>query len=113
LEDSRFNSLSGRVRYRDELFDLVAVPLKQKTTAQWIIEFEQADIICAPVANYADVTKSAQFAGSTPTVRFNHPVAGNIEVIGPMRTCLSAEEPLRKIQAPPLLGEHTGEVLAE
>jgi crotonobetainyl-CoA:carnitine CoA-transferase CaiB-like acyl-CoA transferase len=112
-QDIRFSSLSSRVQYRDDLFDIVAVPLKQKTTAEWIAEFEQADIICAPVANYADLTRSAQFVRSSPTVRFTHPAAGEVDVIGPMRTSLSADQPVPAIRPPPRLGEHTREVLAE
>jgi crotonobetainyl-CoA:carnitine CoA-transferase CaiB-like acyl-CoA transferase len=113
LVDPRFSTLTGRVEYRNDLYEIVAVPLKKRTTAEWIIGFERADIICAPVANYAQVTQSAQFTGSNPTVRVSHPVAGDIELIGPMRTCLSADRPVRQILAPPRLGEHTREALEE
>jgi crotonobetainyl-CoA:carnitine CoA-transferase CaiB-like acyl-CoA transferase len=113
LEDQRFGTSTERVVNRDALSDVVSVAMKQKTTTAWITEFEQADIICAPVANYADVTKSAQFIGSAPTVRFNHPDAGDIEVIGPMRTSISANQPARETTPPPRAGEHTSEVLAE
>jgi crotonobetainyl-CoA:carnitine CoA-transferase CaiB-like acyl-CoA transferase len=105
--------LDSRVKYRDDLFESVAVQLRKRTTAEWLLEFEREDIICAPVANYADVTQSEQFAGSNSTVRFTHPVAGDIEVIGPMRTCISEDGPVHKFKAPPRLGEHTQEVLEE
>lgn len=113
LEDPRFRTLSSRVEYRNDLFDIVSVPLKSKTTAEWLVEFESADIICGPVANYADVTQSPQFLESDLTVRFTHPVAGDINAIGPMRTCIYEGQPVRRIQAPPCLGEHTREVLVQ
>jgi crotonobetainyl-CoA:carnitine CoA-transferase CaiB-like acyl-CoA transferase len=114
LEDRRFSTLSNRVQYRNNLFDIVKVPLKTRTTAEWLVEFEAVDIICAPVANYADVTQSSQFVESASMVRFTHAVAGDIDVIGPMRTCISEEDqPMREVQAPPRLGEHTREVLAQ
>jgi crotonobetainyl-CoA:carnitine CoA-transferase CaiB-like acyl-CoA transferase len=113
LADQRFATSNDRVMHRSALSEIVAVAMKQKTTAAWIAKFESADIICAPVANYADVTTSAQFSSSDPLVRFNHAEAGEIDVIGPMRTCISADQPARATKAPPCLGEHTSEVLAE
>lgn len=109
-EDARFNSSTNRVMNRQDLANLVAPAMRARTTEEWISIFESADIICAPVADYADVTASPLFSGGNFTSKFEQADAGEIEVIGPFdpsaSRCLSAP-----IKAPPRLGEDTQDIL--
>jgi crotonobetainyl-CoA:carnitine CoA-transferase CaiB-like acyl-CoA transferase len=49
--------------------------------------------------------------GKSRTLRLDHPTAGSIELVGPPFELNSAS--LGPSAAPPLLGQHTAEVLAE
>lgn len=111
IEDARFKSLTDRVVNRQELADLIGPVMRTRTTQEWISMLECADIICAPVADYADVTGSALFSEGRFTTRFDHADAGELEVIVPFYPAKRGCEPVAKVKAPPRLGEDTKEVL--
>jgi crotonobetainyl-CoA:carnitine CoA-transferase CaiB-like acyl-CoA transferase len=111
--DTRFATSALRVANRAALTEIVAGIMRTRPKAEWIAAFEAADILCAPVADYAEVRRSADFADARLTVSFEHPEAGSFESIGPLRT--GAHHVLR--QEPPtpapLVGEHSAEILAD
>lgn len=110
-DDARFNSSTNRVMNRQELASLVAPAMRARTTAEWISTFENADIICAPVADYADVTASPLFNDGNFTSKFDQADAGEIEVIGPFDPSASRCLSVSRIKAPPRLGEDTQDIL--
>ncbi len=113
VDDARFKSSTDRVLNRDALFEHVSAAMRKKTTHEWIKLFEAEDIICGPVANYRDVTTSEQFKSSKPLVQIDHPEAGPVQVVGPLRTSASHKQQTTGAKPPPRLGEHTSEILAE
>src|SRR3546814_12709431 len=76
VEDARFKSSTDRVQNRQELATLIAPVMQTRTTQEWISMLEHADIICAPVADYADVTESTLFSEGHFTTRFDQVDAG-------------------------------------
>ncbi|MFC7556327.1 CoA transferase [Pseudoroseomonas wenyumeiae] len=51
-------------------------------TGYWQALLAREDIIAAPVANYADVTRSEQYTASGIEVAFEHPTAGTVRMPG-------------------------------
>ncbi len=111
IEDARFKSPTDRVMNRQELSALIAPVMRTRTTQEWISMLELADIICAPVADYADVTASALFNEGQFTTKFDHADAGELEVIAPFHPSAHGCKPVAQVKAPPRLGEDTQEIL--
>lgn len=112
-EDVRFATSSDRVLNRRELAEIIAPAMRQKTTKEWLANFEAADIICAPVATYADVVASPTFEQGRYTADFVQKDAGHIEYIRPYLPVAGAQAPLAAVRPAPSIGEHTEEVLAD
>ncbi|MCI2811280.1 CaiB/BaiF CoA transferase family protein [Eoetvoesiella caeni] len=110
-KDVRFSTSGDRVQNRRELADIVATALRSKTTKEWLPLFEAADIICAPVANYADLVSSPTFAAGGYTASFQHKEAGHVEFVRPYAPAVAKPSDI-SITPAPALGEHTEEVLA-
>ncbi len=109
--DVRFSTSSDRVQNRRELADIVATAMRTKSTKEWLPIFEEADIICAPVANYADLVSSPTFAAGEYTASFQHKEAGRVEFVRPFAPG-AAKSSDALITPAPALGEHTEEILA-
>ncbi len=81
------------------------------TTAHWIARLEEQDLLCAPVRALGEALEDQQTAINGMLLDFDHPVLGPLRVVGsPVHL---SEAPLKLRHAPPRLGEHTDEVIAE
>jgi formyl-CoA transferase len=81
------------------------------TTAHWIAKLEEQDLLCAPVRALGEALEDPQTAINGMLLDFDHPVLGPLRVVGsPVHL---SEAPLKLRHAPPRLGEHTDEVIAE
>ena len=81
------------------------------TTAHWIARLEEQDLLCAPVRALGEALDDPQTAINGMLFDFEHPVLGALTVVGsPVHL---SDAPLVLRHAPPRLGEHTGEVIAE
>ena len=99
-----------RVKHRDALFQLLAAEFQQRTTHAWIAALEAVDILCAPIAGYAEVTSSLQYLTSGVETVIEHPVAGSVRMPGFAIGGDHAGSPFTK--PPPLVGQHSAAVLA-
>ena len=109
-EEARFADNAGRLRERAALDALLAASLATDTLENWTRRLIAADVIFAPVRDFAEVF-SDPAVRSPMVTSVEHPDAGPIELLrAPLR--LSAN-PLRIDRPPPRLGEHTAEILAE
>lgn len=109
--DSRFDSAGKRIRERAALNALLDAHFSQRPTAEWVSRLEAADIFCAPVLDYAEITSHEQVYVNRYVVETEHPRAGRTRVIAsPIQF---AETPARCDRPEPQLGEHTQEVLVE
>mgnify|MGYP005824666711 CR=1 FL=1 len=104
--DPRFATFAGRVEHRDEVDALVAGWIAERSLAQVLATFEEAEAAAAPVYDMADIAADPHF-------RARGSVA---EVDGVAMQGLVARlsaTPGRISRRAPALGEHTAEVLAE
>jgi crotonobetainyl-CoA:carnitine CoA-transferase CaiB-like acyl-CoA transferase len=83
--------------------------LRGRPRATWLSALEAAKVPCGPINDLADVFADPQVLARQMTTTVAHPLAGDLELVAsPMK--LSAT-PVRIQRAPPLLGQHTEEVL--
>ena len=82
-----------------------------RNVAEWMEALEPADVLCAPVAGYAQMIAHPQVVASGMIVEQDHPRAGRFKTIA---TPVRFEKTPGTIRTPaPALGEHTREVLRE
>jgi crotonobetainyl-CoA:carnitine CoA-transferase CaiB-like acyl-CoA transferase len=109
--DERFATNAARVEHREELIPLIEERLAARPAEDWLRALEQAGVPSGKIRSVPDALAAAAQAGEPPTVRVPHPTAGEVELVGsPIRLGLDS---LKDAIAPPLLGQHTAEVLRE
>jgi crotonobetainyl-CoA:carnitine CoA-transferase CaiB-like acyl-CoA transferase len=106
-----FATNSNRVANRGKLMAELSRRLAAKTTAEWQAALEARDIICGPIAEYDEVMASPQLAHNGAIVEMDHPVAGKVRMPGFALGDRDAQSRVRR--APPTIGQHSREVLAE
>lgn len=117
-QDDRFRTNTLRVKHREVLIPLMQTVTRTRSTAQWITLLEDKAVPCGPINNMAQAFADEQVQARGLVVK--QPVAqvnkaqeaiDNIATVAsPLR--LQATPPVLR-RAPPGLGEHTDEVLAE
>jgi crotonobetainyl-CoA:carnitine CoA-transferase CaiB-like acyl-CoA transferase len=109
--DPRFVRNADRVRHRAALVPLLAEVMRTRTRADWLASLEAAKVPCGPINDLAEVFADPQVEARGMTVELPHPLAERVRLVAsPIK--LSAT-PVQYRRPPPLLGEHTLEVLAE
>ena len=107
--DPRFASNKARVANREVLIPLLRQVTVFKSTAQWIELLEQAGVPCGPINNLQQVFEDPQVKARGLRLDLPHALGCLApQVASPIR--LSAT-PVEYRQAPPLLGQHTEQVL--
>jgi crotonobetainyl-CoA:carnitine CoA-transferase CaiB-like acyl-CoA transferase len=110
-QDPRFARNAERVRHRATLVPMLAALMKARTRSDWLAALEAAKVPIGPINDLADVFADPHVQAREMTVRLPHPLAGEVNLVAsPMK--LSAT-PVQYRRPPPLLGEHTAEVLRE
>jgi crotonobetainyl-CoA:carnitine CoA-transferase CaiB-like acyl-CoA transferase len=109
--DARFASNGKRVENRAELTRLLGEVFAKRTTAEWVDILEKAGVPNGPINDIAQVYEEPQVKARGIRVDLDHPVAGKLPTVAsPMRFSAT---PVEYRQAPPVLGQHTDEVLRE
>jgi len=109
--DERYARNADRVRHRATLVPLLAERMRTRARADWLAALEAAKVPCGPINDLAEVFADPQVRERGMTVTVPHPYADMLELVAsPMK--LSAT-PVQLKRPPPLLGQHTDEVLAE
>jgi crotonobetainyl-CoA:carnitine CoA-transferase CaiB-like acyl-CoA transferase len=107
--DPRFVTNGKRVENRAEMTRLIQEIFGRKTTAEWLELLESAGVPNGPINNIAQVFEEPQVKARGVRIELDHAAAGKLPLVAsPMRF---SETPLEYGLAPPLLGEHTDEVL--
>ncbi len=109
-QDERFATNPQRVKHRAELIPLLRQTTVLRTTAEWVGALEQADVPCGPVNRLDQVFADPQVQARGIHVDLPHPLGTVATVASPVR--LSAT-PVQYRMAPPLLGQHTDDVLRD
>jgi crotonobetainyl-CoA:carnitine CoA-transferase CaiB-like acyl-CoA transferase len=109
--DPRFATNPDRVAHRDELISLLAGRFANESASTWLERLEAAGVPAAPVQDIAQVAEAEQTAALGLLQPLAHSVVADLRTVAlPLST---GGERVRYAGAPPTLGEHTGEVLAE
>ncbi|HJV68343.1 CaiB/BaiF CoA-transferase family protein [Ideonella sp.] len=109
--DERFATNPARVANRSVLIPLLRQTTVMKTTAEWVAALEAEAVPCGPINRVDQVFADPQVQARGMKIELTHPAFGPVPLVAnPIR--LSAT-PIAYRQAPPALGEHTAEVLAD
>ena len=107
--DERFRTNADRVQNRRALSSLIEPVMLDKTTQEWIELLRAHGIPCGKIQSVGEVCEDPQILARDMVVQVDHPKAGPLRVTGvPVK--LSAT-PGAVTLPPPLLGEHTAQVL--
>jgi crotonobetainyl-CoA:carnitine CoA-transferase CaiB-like acyl-CoA transferase len=110
LADPRFATNPIRVQNRQLVTDTLTPVMKSKTTAEWIDALEALKIGCGPINTLEQVFADPHVQAREMVVEMAHGSGETVKVIAnPVK--LSATPPSYR-SAPPVLGEHTDDVLA-
>lgn len=113
LKDERFQTNAARVSNRDFVTETLNEITKKKSSEWWLTELEKEQIGCGPINNLDQVFADPHVKARDMVVEMDHPGMGNkpIKLIAnPIK--LSKTPPTYR-KAPPLLGQHTDEILGE
>ncbi|UFN50769.1 CoA transferase [Roseomonas sp. OT10] len=109
LADERFATNAARVSHRQLVTDTLTPVLQSRTTADWVAALEAAKIGCGPINKLSQVFADPHVQARKVVVEMDHASGETVKVIAnPVR--LSATPPSYR-SAPPVLGQHTEEVL--
>jgi crotonobetainyl-CoA:carnitine CoA-transferase CaiB-like acyl-CoA transferase len=108
--DERFATNAARVENRAQLIPLLEERFRERSAEDWLAALDAAGVPCGKVRSVTDALAAAASAGRPATIQVEHPAAGPLELVaspiwGPVDPASS--------RPPPLLGEHTAEVLSE
>jgi crotonobetainyl-CoA:carnitine CoA-transferase CaiB-like acyl-CoA transferase len=107
--DPRFATNAKRVENREEITRLLADIFAKRTTRDWCDALEAAGVPNGPINNLQQVFEEPQVVARGMKIELEHATAGKVPLIAsPMKFSAT---PLEFRNPPPVLGQHTGEVL--
>ena len=112
-KDERYAKNEARVRNRAEVSKIVANVMSKKPTAYWIDGLEKNKISCGPINKIDQVFADEQVQARGMEIEMPHPAAGGkpVKLIGsPIKM---SGTPVTYRAAPPMMGQHTDDVLKE
>lgn len=110
-DDPRFLTNRLRVVNRGELIPLLDALMATRTRNDWLAALDRAKVPCGPINTIDQVFADPQVQARGLQRELNHPLAGTAPTVAnPMNL---SDSPVTYRSAPPLLGEHTVEVLRE
>ena len=112
VADERFIDNASRAVNRDELKQLIEKQLSRFDRQHWTHLFNKSGVPAGPINNLAEVFSDAQVLHCQLVEEVNHPILGTLKLVGsPIQFDLNKGSSIKR--APPLLGEHTSEILEE
>ncbi len=110
VDDPHFATMPLRLRHRREMNELVARRISRNDSSYWVARLEEYRIPYALVNDYAQALQDPQVAHRGLLREVVHPTSGKIRVVGPPWRMSATQT---EVKSPPLLGEHTAEVLQD
>ena len=108
-QDARFSTNSKRVENREEITRLLAEIFAKRTTKDWCDALEAAGVPNGPINDLQQVFEEPQVLARGMKIELEHAAAGKVPLIAsPMKF---SGTPLEFRNPPPVLGQHTDEVL--
>ena len=111
VEDPRFRDRKGRTANHDALSSLSQEIFRRGRRSDWLRRLEEKDVPCAPLNTLEEVFQDPQVREYGFPIEVEHPKMGKMRMLGSAIE-LSRTPPKIK-SAPPILGEHTEEILRE
>ena len=109
--DERFAGNAARIANRDTLIGLLKERFRTKTRDEWITLLAAAEVPCGPINSIAEVFADPQVEALRMVETIEHPAIGDLRLV---RSPLGLDaSPVVATRPPPLLGEHTVQVLRE
>jgi len=109
--DPRFARNQDRVRNRAVLVPLLEEVIRTRRKPQWLAALEAAKVPCGSINNLAEVFADPHVQSRDMVTEWNHPLAAGLRLVSsPLKL---SETPVRNDLPPPLLGQHTEEVLRD
>jgi len=109
--DTRYDSNPKRVTNRESLIPALAARMKQGKRDHWLRELEAAGVPAGPINTLAQVYQDTHVTVRGIRRDLRHPQAGTVPTVAsPLRL---SDSPVQYRRPPPLLGEHTEEVLRD
>jgi crotonobetainyl-CoA:carnitine CoA-transferase CaiB-like acyl-CoA transferase len=107
--DPRFARNADRVRNRGVLVPLLEQVMKTRRKADWLAALEAAKVPCGAINNLAEVFADPQVRERAMVDTWQHPLHAGLKLVAsPLKL---GSTPVRRDLPPPLLGQHTDEVL--
>ena len=107
--DARFAKNPDRVTNREVLDDLIAQTLKREKSSTWIEKLRAAGVPCGPINSVAEALTDPHTLARGMVRTVKHPTVGDLRMVGMPFRFSNTPEAIRRV--PPLLGQHTEEVL--
>jgi len=110
-QDPRYALNADRVRHRAELVPLLETIMKTRPKAEWLSALEAAKVPCGAINTLGEVFADPQVQERDMVSNWVHPVKPDLKLVSsPIKL---SRTPVRRDLPPPMLGQHTQEVLAE
>ena len=110
-DNARFSTNQARLQHRQEIVAICQQRIGEMPSDLLLAQLRAAEIPSGPINSVSDILQDPHYLARGKIVHLEHPVAGEIKTIAnPIR--LSATPPAYH-RPPPMLGEHTEEVLTE
>lgn len=107
--DERFSSNENRVANRDALISTIEPIMRTRTRDDWLAVFSENGVPAGPINNIDDVFEDPQIEAREMKITLQHPNRESLDLVGsPIKL---SRTPVTYPSAPPLLGEHTEEIL--
>jgi crotonobetainyl-CoA:carnitine CoA-transferase CaiB-like acyl-CoA transferase len=109
--DPRFVRNADRVRHREVLIPLLAEVMRTRSKPDWLAALEAAKVPCGAINQLDEVFADPHVQARGMTVPMPHPLTDELKLVAsPMKFSAT---PVQYRRPPPLLGEHTDELLSE
>jgi crotonobetainyl-CoA:carnitine CoA-transferase CaiB-like acyl-CoA transferase len=109
--DERYATNEARVRNRESLVAELEAVFASRPTEEWVRLLLSSGVPAGKIRGVSEALRAAAESGAPATARVPHPTAGAVELVAPPFSFERGS--LRPPEAPPLLGQHTAEVLDE
>jgi succinate---hydroxymethylglutarate CoA-transferase len=109
--DARYATNPARVANRDALDEAIARALKGRESAEWIDKLRAAGVPCGPINSVGEALNNPHTLAREMVRSVRHPTAGELKMVGIPFRLNGTPAAIRR--APPLLGQHTEEVLGK
>jgi crotonobetainyl-CoA:carnitine CoA-transferase CaiB-like acyl-CoA transferase len=110
-KDPRYALNADRVRHRAELVPLLETILKTRTKAQWLPTLEAAKVPCGAINTLSEVFVDPQVQARGMVRPWQHPIKADLLLVAsPIKL---SRKTVREDFPPPMLGQHTAEILSE